>query len=656
MRILFRSVSLVLICISFQAFSMDYGSLGKLIQISHYQRPTENTLRASRSKIKVALKAALDSLSGLEQLDAREQFKLDALEEALDAANAPSILFQDSYDSLCTSEAVPVDTKEPVWLTLRALVLKHARLSRALENGNGESQMAEHLSILQRCLNLKDSESQMAIEGTSAKQSAQNSVATEARSKDGLDCDAELRARYLWLYEHAQASELLEEIRKGFYRNNQYLVIRGELLPKLVNREFRDVMSFDRFENGAHVLGTANVVGTATGGFANHPKLGEVRMFFKGVGSAPGVQAQVKRATVWSDITTHLKGFQSVWFDAENFLFKEGRLEISASQSTQPYASSYATRRGLFSGRMRANIALRVANGKVPEMNAKGAQEARAQLSSKIKTELTKNLLTVNTVLADKFTFPMKRQDLLPKMQVSSTEAFLQIQGLFAGPGALGVFGEDPPRLTDQEGEIYLSVHESALNNSNRIVSQKEIDEAKFREVFFEKMGFTLAAGETFANDSLSYFKFAKEDPLRVSFQDGKMELSLKLRSFTLDGKTYEQEGLMANPKGYSYEVKAAYEIVPLPENQGLMARRLGEVVSSVTEIQANQSQKGVANESDLLEEKTALQEVANRFLPKKAYSHGILLKGEKQSLGKLIASEAKLLRGWLCIAWRHFP
>ena len=189
-------------------------------------------------------------------------------------------------------------------------------------------------------------------------------------------------------------------------------------------------------------------------------------------------------------------------------------------------------------------------------------KEAEDRFEKEVQTKLT----ALETLLTERLLHPLVAMDLEPDpVQISTQQKQIVMRYRLGGRDQMAASTARPRELP--ESLMSMQIHESAMNN---IISRFEFGGKKFNTQeliqYINQMFQTQFVSEQ--TDKPAKFEFANFDPFRIDFDEGKVGISLNLKSFQVGkGKTWKKLNIKAT---YDAQIENGFTVKLIQSEDGL--------------------------------------------------------------------------------------
>ena len=328
-----------------------------------------------------------------------------------------------------------------------------------------------------------------------------------------------------------------------YFGHNFRLIASEEFLSRYVEERRQETGRINEPFMEAWVTGTQTT--TAATGVDLKPSNEGARfdLTLNGVVRSSTV-GSTSRASIYSSGYHTFVARRDIFFDGDKFMLgTTGTISVNANNTITGASTRYDG--GLFDGTARQK-AMRIANSRRPRSEATTANKIRNRVLPEFNTEVEKEFVKINQDLEEKWNKRLRDARLEPSARkIQSTRSHLLWSSRVMQPGELG--GGTTPHLPPPEEGLTLQFHETLLNNmfdrmniAGRTMTEaevkKEIDDYIALLTGAEASEDETNADEKDEEEQTDLFVFAKVDPIRFQFEDGRVLLVIRT-GFQQEGK-----------------------------------------------------------------------------------------------------------------------
>lgn len=572
---------------------------------SAFHTPTDSELETARTAIAAAFTAVDTALIGTPtEGDVRVALKLDAVKSELTQPASDAALVK-SWLSVLRSDAQDMD--EPRFIALRKSLRHYLGLLESRANTNAPVQYTQ------------------AIENLAVLASKQYPTAEE---------EDNARESLAWLNYHGQAVPLQEFFKQ---RSHPNLVGRlsSSLFTKLAGNDIHKEMPIEKEMQGTHIVGHGVADGKTQARLHADPNQGAVHIEMNAVAKSQvvGTKAVGKRhtATVGANGTTQIHASVPLIFNPD-LSVKIGDIAVQTQSDSQPQWGHIDARLP-FMQRLGGRLAVKMAWKQKGTADAQTDAELTEQLKSEIGKQTESMPQTINGLIYNGYKNKLLKSDTMPAVRFSTTNDHLVLNGLF---GDFSQFGAPMPALStpDPQADVFISVHESLMNNAGALLAGTSVEEDKFRDQVFSKIA-TQPEEDIATGVVPALLHFADSRPMRLTFFENAIEVRLRLKGFVIEGDEY------AHP----ISLRTLYKLKVV--DGGVEFSTEGRPVMILSEEGPGQGAKEIE----------ALTPVAERFLvPRaaiKSAETSFDFNGKKKQLLMHVSGLKVHGGGWMDIGWK---
>jgi hypothetical protein len=428
-----------------------------------------------------------------------------------------------------------------------------------------------------------------------------------------------------WLEKYGQAKDLIESVRKHYWKPNLYVQLSEDMLKTGVETDVDEHMPVEEVILGTSITGQANLRAQLSLDLvpSEHGAAFDILLLGTTASTNVGYNGPV---TIYSQGLTTMDGRKRVFVDAHGFTAEPARAACQTTSTINDIAARFNIVR---------NIAWNKATASQPEAEAIASERAARRLEARMDEEAAELLQQANDLFSEKFRKPLVRRDAFPKtLRINTTDEALLITALETCSDQLGA-PNDPPALNDKY-DLAVRVHESLVANSTQAVwGGVTLTDERLQEIAFNLTGSIpdeLAVSEE--NDPWS-ITFASERPIEVRFDDQGLSVWIRGTRFTRGDQEIKR----------SLEIAAKYRVEK--GAHGVKLTRLGDVEVNFAKSNTRQSVQQVAM-------RTFMKKKFEQLFKAEVVSEGLALGGRWQKVGKFRLQQLQCDDGWLVMAWKQ--
>jgi hypothetical protein len=354
----------------------------------------------------------------------------------------------------------------------------------------------------------------------------------------------------------------------------------------------------------------------------------------------------VIRTTGYTDfVATQLIEFTDTSFRA---------LAPKVDATTRSNIHSVSKAGGGMGRRMVANVGTQKAHEKQGQANRIAAQHAEVRIARRMTDEVDDRLGKAWSRFQDDYRLPLERRGELPQhIQFSTTDSEMALETTQANRRQLAAPAAPPEAPADTD--LALRLHETAVNNyTSALLGGATLSETKpgegtkadvklpkvIKDAWKNRMDDKAAADADFEPWSLT---FRRDQPINVSFVDGKMQLTIHVAHLKSGDDVFDR-----------WDVTSTY--TPELSDGGVTLHRDGELVVLPTGFDAEKGQlssRQVAVRRNLTKVLTERSD-KGRGIPLTIKIDQLEPKGELADVGPLPVKAFTSAGGWLTVAWNR--
>jgi hypothetical protein len=345
----------------------------------------------------------------------------------------------------------------------------------------------------------------------------------------------ELIDAYKYLSETRLMDDLLPPIRQRFSHINQRLVFSQKFLDHLADQEIKETRDINDNQDGMQLTGVSHIVAVPTAAFTPNDARAAVAVHLDAKVNSD-ITGYKHPATVFAHSVVNLTIDVPVYMSEMGVEAPEP-LICAVSNSCLTGMCLHLKSRVL--NRLLMPLAQKVAQKKLTESDPQVAEKARGEIGKMVADNREKMILQVNGLIQTMLWQSFEARDINANVRFRTTSSEMLWTAEYVGPGDLGSPTVAP--TIPAEAEIGVQFHESTFNNTDVSVAGNKINEAIYREMLYDTFKFAPEDEDEdpSATRIPSVLTFADTEPLRLRFDDGVISGTLRLKAFSLNGKTY---------------------------------------------------------------------------------------------------------------------
>lgn len=345
----------------------------------------------------------------------------------------------------------------------------------------------------------------------------------------------ELIEAYKYLSETRLVDDLLPPIRQRFSHINQRVVFSQRFLNHLADQEIKQTRDINENQDGMQLTGVSHILAVPNAAFTPNESRAAVAVHLEAVVNSD-ITGYKHPATVFAHSVVNLTIDVPVYLSELGVEAPEP-LICAVSNSCLTGMCLHLKSRVL--NRLLMPLAQKVAQKKLTESDPEVAEKARGEIGKMVADNREKIIIQINGLIQTLLWQSFEARDINANVRFRTTNSEMNWTAEYVGPGDLGSPNTAP--VIPAEAEIGIQFHESTFNNTDVSVAGNKISEAIYREMLYDTFKF---APEDEDEDPTApripaTLTFADTAPLRLRFDDGMIAGTLRLKSFGLNGKSY---------------------------------------------------------------------------------------------------------------------
>ncbi|HQU41177.1 MAG TPA: hypothetical protein PK867_00135, partial [Pirellulales bacterium] len=346
---------------------------------------------------------------------------------------------------------------------------------------------------------------------------------------------------------------------------------------------------------------------------------GVVHVGFRGVGNLD-ITAVKGRATVRARGQTQITAAQPVFLTHAGFAV--GTPTSAVRHRTTGSSVSLGVRCRVLR-RVLTRVAGRVVGRQQAANDLKVAQRTQGQVEKQLQAESRRVAGQGNQTIESFGLFAALGPDPASRLRLRTTAGYLEWLGRYAGETQFAS-PAGPPDAVRGNHAVLFQVHESAVNNSQRFIAGRLVNEADFREIVFSTFGLVPSDDEEVAGRIPASIVFAQDGPLTIAIRDGKLLITVRLDAIRGNGSMRQ---------GGPFTVKTVYRV------------QVGEGPVKLIREGPIEIEPSSSTETEVV------REILSRFFVSEATSDGTPPLAAVLAPAVLRLEQLSLVDGWLTLA-----
>lgn len=465
----------------------------------------------------------------------------------------------------------------------------------------------------------------------------------EEYGKDASNSDASLAIGKAlgWLEARQQASQLVSAVRRAYGRPNLFGRASHRLAAAGIERDIDQLTAVNDNILGTSLHGTARMVGHSTLSLEDSADEARMNVLLGGTAwsNTVGYNGPV---TIYSTGTTGISGLKLISLNARGF----STYQAQASCGTRSNINDICANCGLIE-----RVAWKRAGQQKGQAEGIASQRAAGRVAGQMNAEIGSQLVEPNERF-QRVRSQLVRQGEFPEdLTFSSSPDRIQVRMLQVGPDFLGAPNE-PPGFSEGH-DLALRAHESSvINSAAGLLGGVELTDVRLEKLIRDdlktdlpdELRVTLPDGTLDPDKEPWSIIFARELPVRVKFQGGKLWAAIRAEGFTRGEG--EQPGKYRPALNELIEIAASYTVEKT--DAGAMLRREGDIQ---VRFPARMNPEQITlRDSPIV---TFIRRKFRSLFKEEFVGEGLTLKGAWSNAGTLKLQDLRLDGGWLVLGWQ---
>ena len=366
---------------------------------------------------------------------------------------------------------------------------------------------------------------------------------TEYTDKPTSDPGTPLAQVVAWLDKFEQAPSLLAKLRARFAKPNFYASASQRLIAPGMEDKVDEPVDIDDVILKTQVHSTGTMLGQTTLALVPCDTAAVLEVKLTGTTETNNVG---RRGPVWihSDSTSQIEAIKKITIDAEGIHTEPAEAQVD----TLTEFRSIRTRHGC---RLIENFAWKQACKSKRRAEAIASCRTEQRVCDQVNEKAAPTVDKANGSYRNQFMFPLVHRKLFPsELKFSTTSDRLNIVALQHGLAQFAAWS-DPPEIDEASTDAAVRIHESVINNSTwTFLAGRTFAEEEFLALITDLSGGKLPDRFKPDDDQEPWaITFAKENPIRVTFDDGKIRIEIRATSFKKGNNKYTAMNIAATYK-----------------------------------------------------------------------------------------------------------
>lgn len=426
-----------------------------------------------------------------------------------------------------------------------------------------------------------------------------------------------------WLERAGQTPELVQDIRSAFAQPNLYAEVSQKLVSSSMSQDVYEEQSVRDRIMGTSMRGTARMNGHVTVELVPDEERAAMDVLLDGcaLSSNVGYNGPVK---VFTTGRTNISASKRVFLNPDGLVGEDA----VADCSTDSKINSIKANCGLI-----RRVAWKKARQQQPQAERVASAHAEVQVADRFDGRVAEMLDKANENFKTKFRAPLLRRDAFPNSLHFSTDA-QQLIVTATRSGASQTAAAGPPPAIEGTFDLAVRIHDSMVINVGESIMSAETlsDERLVKMLQDAKMEIPPELKIGPDKDAWS-ITFARDLPLRISFEGQKITVAVTGRQFTRNDQVVREP----------MRISAVY--VPAKTDNGMTLRREGDV--NVAYVQ-NRGKESVA----MLAMKTFMRNKFDAMFKAEIDPKRLSIPGSGQENLPVQLANVQAADGWLTLGW----
>ncbi len=340
---------------------------------------------------------------------------------------------------------------------------------------------------------------------------------------------------YAWLSKSGMVDSQLRQARSLLSHPNEYIRLQSSFVGNLIPKSISKSIPIEQKMEKVRIKGQADVDAKVGVDFIPNSAQGEFQLRMEGTGRIP-ITASVDKADVHA--TSNLQLVGKIGIHVKSRGLELGTEEVCVQNKLTLQKVCLHLRSQLL-GRALTPLATRILKRLLPKADEKIEEKIKTKITEQLNDSGFAAIVQLNSILNQVLWETVDARDVDTHTQVTTTsEEFLWRDEAIL-PTTLGA-PDSPPGFGSIYPSLQLQLHESALNNTSVVLCRRRYNEVLFRELVYGQLRLRPTSDHDEKGGRIpAAFTFSDNEPLRVRFHDGKLELHIRIQKFEWENQVY---------------------------------------------------------------------------------------------------------------------
>jgi hypothetical protein len=370
-----------------------------------------------------------------------------------------------------------------------------------------------------------------------------------------------IRDAYEQVADTRLVDDLLVTFRREVSRPNIYMLVTRSYVESVGAKEFTIPVAVVRNMGQGMVAVRGSVAFKLATSLVDNPQSGNVLIAITAAGLEQ-VWGQRDQIQAFATTRVSARGTELLQLDANGFRSNPLALNVSTTTSLNSLDLAMRCRLG---SRIANSLASGIAANRLADADPQVAASIKQQSQARVDDECADTAYRINELFQNMLWERLFAHDLSSDTHYWTTREGIWSSAAFREHQQLGATSAPPelPVQVAERNEIAYWLHESAINNLADALSGRRFDETTFLEILQEQLKLGSRTLDSLPKARVgAALVFADENPLRVSFHDHGLELTIRVQACEAEGATINR---------HSSELKARYKLLPSESGVALM-------------------------------------------------------------------------------------